>query len=242
VHVFGTSPLPLGRVIGPEIAAALRDLHLAHGVALHAGTAVRAVTGVPGAYELRLDDASVHRTPFVLAGIGAEPEVDWLLGSGVKLNGGVICDSAGRAGAPGVWAAGDVAAFDHPVLGHLVRVEHWTHAVQQGRHVGLNVARGEAVPYTAVPYFWTEQYGRRFDCYGRRRPGDQTLIAEGSLDSGVFLALSGHGDEFHAVLSCGRARSLKAYRKLLERRGSWAEARALARAGQPVGVFRATKS
>ncbi|WP_329343437.1 FAD-dependent oxidoreductase [Streptomyces sp. NBC_01352] len=233
--VLSATPLPLDTVVGPEIAATLRDLHLAHGVTLRMPATVESVHGGPGSYRLVLSDGSEHRTAFVLAGIGAEPDVSWLAGSGVDLKGGVVCDAAGRTGVPDVWAAGDVATFDHPLYGRRVRVEHWTHAIEQGRHVGLNIARGHTAPYTAVPYFWTDQYGHRFQSYGRRRPGDATVLAEGSLDDD-FLVLFGKDQVFSGALARGRARSLRTYRKLLEQSGTWADARSLARVGHAADV------
>ncbi|MFF4801106.1 NAD(P)/FAD-dependent oxidoreductase [Streptomyces sp. NPDC001351] len=233
VTVLDALPLPLEPVLGTELATHLRDLHTAHGVRFRGAVAVASVTGRPGAYEVRLTDGSVHRTPFVLTGIGAEPAVDWLAGSGIEVTGGIVTDAAGRTNVPGVWAAGDVAAFHHPLLGQHVRVEHWTHAVEQGRHIGLNIARGETTPYQGVPYFWTDQYGMRFQCYGRRRAGDRSLVVEGSLDAGEFLVLFGHAGELHAAFACGRVRSLRDYRKLLARGGTWDEALALARTNNP---------
>ncbi|MCK6208953.1 FAD-dependent oxidoreductase [Georgenia sp. EYE_87] len=228
VTLFGAAELPLDNVVGPEVAADVRDLHDAHGVDLRLGALVTAVEGAPGDYTLRLSDGTTHRAPFVVAGVGVEPNVEWLLGSGVVLDGGVACDAAGRTNVPGVWAAGDVAAYDHPLLGARVRIDHWTSAGQQGRHVAGGILSGTATPFTSVPYYWTDQYDRKFHCYGRRLPEDEAFVAEGSLASGEYLVLYGSDGEFHSVLSSGRERSLRGYRKLLERRGTWADALELA--------------
>jgi NADPH-dependent 2,4-dienoyl-CoA reductase/sulfur reductase-like enzyme len=233
VTVFADTPLPLEAVLGDQVAEAVRDLHLTRGVNLRAATTVQAVTGGPGAYALQLLDGTVHRTPFVIVGIGVDPDVDWLVGSGVDLDRGVVTDAAGRANVSGVWAAGDVAAFEHPLLGERVRVEHWTHAIGQGRHVGLNIARGVDTSYAGVPYFWTDQYERRFEGYGWRRPGDEVVVAEGSLTDDEFLVLHGGNGELHAAFASGKTRSLRGYRKLLERRGGWDDAIALARSINP---------
>jgi 3-phenylpropionate/trans-cinnamate dioxygenase ferredoxin reductase subunit len=234
VTVFEALPLPLEPAVGQEIAERIRRLHAHHGVRIHGGIGVERVTGHRGDYEIRLSDGSVHRTPFVLTGIGVEPDIGWLDGSGVDTERGVVTDSAGRTNVPGVWAAGDVATFHHPLLDERTRVEHWTHAIEQGRHVGFNIARDDTTPYRGVPYFWTDQYGHRFHCYGRRRPGDTSLVAEGSLDEDEYLVLFGDEDRFHAVFSCGRVRSLRGYRKLLARRATWDEALALARQNNPI--------
>jgi NADPH-dependent 2,4-dienoyl-CoA reductase/sulfur reductase-like enzyme len=234
VTVFDTLPLPLEPAVGREVAEQIRGLHAQHGVRIWGGVGVEAVTGCQGDYKIRLSDGSTHRTPFVLTGIGVEPDTGWLDGSGVDIAGGVLTDAAGRTNVPGVWAAGDVVTFDHPLLGERTRVEHWTHAVEQGRHVGLNIARADSAPYHGVPYFWTDQYGRRFHCHGRRRPGDAGLVVEGGLDEDEYLVLFGRDDQFHAVFSCGRIRSLRGYRKLLARGATSDDALALARQNNPL--------
>ncbi|MEU0312109.1 FAD-dependent oxidoreductase [Nocardioides sp. NPDC006273] len=233
VTVLHDTALPVDRIVGPELGQVFFELHSQHGVRLRMLSAVVSVGGVEGDYELRLVDGTIHRTPYVVVGIGVEPDVDWLEGSGVALSGGVLTDAAGRTNVPGVWAAGDVARSAHPMFGDPVRVEHWTHAVEKGRHVGLNAARGTAEPFAGVPYFWSDQFGRRFQSFGRRRDGDTMFVAEGSLDAEEFLVLFGADGEFHAAFASGQSRSLRGYRKLLARGARWDEAIDLARPANP---------
>src|SRR4051794_3001003 len=229
VTLINDLELPLRNVLGAPVAEQVRELHRRHDVDLLLGVSVESVSGGPGSYSVRLSNGSTHRTSFILVGIGVDANDDWLDGSGVALDAGVLVDATGRANVPGVWAAGDVARLlSHPSLPESTRVEHWTHAIEHGRHVGLNVARGSTVAYANVPYFWTEQYGRRFHGYGRIRPDDTALLVEGALDDDEYLVLYGSGDELHAAVSCGCVRSLRGYRKVLERNGSWSDALELA--------------
>lgn len=228
VTVFNDLDLPLRHIIGAPVAERICSLHRDHGVDLRVGVTVEAVSGGPGSYAMQLSDGSVHRTSFVLVGIGVDANDQWLAGSGVELDRGVLVDAAGKASVPGVWATGDVARLSHPLFPTPIRVEHWTHAIEHGRHVGLNVARGLDAEYHGAPYFWTEQYGRRFHSYGRFQPNDVAMVVEGSVDADEFLVLYGDGEEFHAVVSCGCVKSLRGYRKLLERGGTWSEALKLA--------------
>jgi 3-phenylpropionate/trans-cinnamate dioxygenase ferredoxin reductase subunit len=229
VTLINDLELPLRNVLGAPVAEEVRELHRRHGVDLLLGVSVESVSGGPGSYSVQLSNGSTHRTSFILVGIGVDANDEWLDGSGVALDAGVLVDAAGRANIPGVWAAGDVARLlSHPSLPGPTRIEHWTHAIEHGRHVGLNVARGSHVPYAGVPYFWTEQYGRRFHGYGRIRPDDTALLVEGTLGDDEYLVLYGSDDVLHAAVSCGRARSLRGYRKVLERNGGWREALDLA--------------
>lgn len=233
ITVVHDTARPLDGIVGPELGQVFSDLHAQHGVQLRMASPVVSVAGVEGDYTLRLADGTTLQTPYVVVGIGVDAAVDWLDGSGVALGGGVLTDAAGRTNVPGVWAAGDVALSAHPMFGDPLRIEHWTHAVEKGRHVGLNMARGMNEPFAGVPYFWTDQFGRRFHNYGRRRVGDEIFVAEGSLDAEEFLVLFGAGGEFHAAFASGQSRSLRNYRKLLARGGSWDEAIDLARLTNP---------
>lgn len=224
VTVIAAQPLALEPCLGPALSAWLMDLHQAQGVRFDLGLAVAAVEGAPGGYRLTLDSGETRQAASLLAGVGVEPNTEWLIGSGVELAAGVVTDPAGRTNVPGVWAVGDVASWPDPRTGRHRRFEHWTHAIEQGRHVGLAIAAGTAEPYGGVPYIWTEQYGRTLHLLGERRPGDTDTIIDGALHDGEFLVLHGSDGELHAVTASGRVRALRTYKKLLRSGASLADA------------------
>ncbi len=86
----------------------------------------------------------------MVVGIGVVPEVDWLEGSGLALDNGVVCSETLFAG-DRVVAAGDVARWRHPSLGEPLRVEHWTNAAEGGAAAARNLLAGSAAaqPYAA---------------------------------------------------------------------------------------------
>jgi 3-phenylpropionate/trans-cinnamate dioxygenase ferredoxin reductase subunit len=137
---------PLIRVVGAKVAEVVGDLHRRHGVHLHFGVgASRAADG-----KLALSDGTNLDADVVLEAIGASPDTDWLAGSGLSLQDGIVCDADGRA-ADGVYAVGDVARWDG------VRIEHWTNAGEQAAHVAA-VVLGEERPTRTVAYWWSDQY------------------------------------------------------------------------------------
>lgn len=232
VTVLESAPIPLHNSLGPELADWLCAHHAACGVRIEAGVQIRAITTANGAYEITLGDGRRLEAGLVLAGIGVEPNTDWLQGSGVSCEAGVLCDASGRTNVPGVVAAGDVANLAPSGSGRVNRIEHWTHAMKQGRAAARHLVLGESCEQD-VPYFWTDQFDCKLQGYGRRQPGDSVHIVEGSLESGNYLALFGVGESFHAILSSGRAKSIRNYRKLLEQGGTWSQALAMASAGSP---------
>lgn len=237
VTTVGFYPLPLDRSVGPEIAQMIRDLHLDNGVEMHGGCQVLSIEGAPGRYLVELSNGTKLSAEMVLAGIGAQPNIEWLEGSGLDITDGIKVDGWGRSNLPGVLAAGDVAAFDNPLIGGHVRVEHWTSAVEQGRQAALTALEKDVPALMTVPYFWTDQFGRKIQSYGRRRPTDIVYVVEGSLEERDFLAVHGGQDgSFSAVTACGRPASVRPYRKLLQERASLEQALALTGAQSMVSI------
>jgi phthalate 3,4-dioxygenase ferredoxin reductase subunit len=205
VDVTMVDPLahPLARAVGPEAGRRLADLHARCGTRLRLSTGVEGVSGEPGAFEVQLADGDGVAAASVLVAIGAVPNDAWLRDSGIEVADGVVCDEHCRVrGAPGVYAAGDVAAVQHQRLGRPVRQEHWTSAVEQAECVAHGIAHpDDARPHRTLEYVWSDQYGMRIQVVGR--PADaafETVVADGrSPDRFVVLAGSQDGDLLGAV-------------------------------------------
>jgi 3-phenylpropionate/trans-cinnamate dioxygenase ferredoxin reductase subunit len=186
---------PLADVLGPELAGMLLDEHRRRGVRVETGLRADEVLVADGrASGVRLVDGRILPADEVLVAIGAVPETGWLDGSGVPVGNGVLCDATCSA-APGVWAAGDVASWEHPGLGERIRLEHRTNAGEQGMAVARNLlaarAGRPATPFAPVPYVWSDQYDLTIQIYGRPRPGDALRIVEGSTAERSLVALHG---------------------------------------------------
>ena len=166
----------------------------------------------------------------VVVGIGVVPAVGWLTDSGLAIDNGIICDSSLFA-ADQVVAAGDIARWQRPSSGGLVRVEHWTNAAEGGPAAARNLLAGSAaaVAYDPVPFFWSDQYQTKIQMIGLPGPDDEVVVVEGSVDEGKLVALYRRGDRLRAVLAFSQPRQLMAYRPLLAAGASFDEALAVAR-------------
>ena len=216
---------PCVRGLGARLGALLADVHRDHGVDLRLGTGVDAIEGERRVERVRLSDGTALAADLVVVGIGVAPATDWLRGSGLELDNGVVCD-ASCAAAPGVVAAGDVARWTNPLFGRSMRVEHWSNAVEQGVHAAgrLLVGDAEARPFAPVPSFWSDQYDCRIQSAGAPGPDDELRVVAGSLEERRFVALLGSAGRLTGALAWNRARDLIPYRKLLAQGGSWDEA------------------
>ena len=199
VTMIMSRSLPLERVLGPEIGAVYRDLHLAHGVRIVPDARVEAITGEGSAAGVRVADGSIVTTPVVVTGVGARPRDELARAAGLTVDDGVEVDELLRTSDPDVFAIGDVASAWHPLLKARVRVEHWDTA----RRHGIAVARSmldRGTPYRKAPYFYSDQYDLDMEYVGHPSHWDQ-LIFRGAIESGTFCAFWLEGAKIVAGLN-----------------------------------------
>jgi 3-phenylpropionate/trans-cinnamate dioxygenase ferredoxin reductase component len=178
-------PTPLASVLGEQIGELVARLHRDEGVDVRTGISVAEVRGDARVETVVLTDGTELPTDLVVVGIGSRPATEWLAGSGVEVDNGVICDEAGRTSAPNVWALGDVASW-RDATGHQARVEHWSNVADQARVV-VPALLGQEVPsVTVVPYFWSDQYDVKIQCLGEPEATDTVHLVED--DGRKFLA------------------------------------------------------
>ncbi len=218
-------PVPMGRVLGDVVGGAVGAVHLAHGVDLRCGVGVDEVLGDDAVTGVRLSDGAVVEADVVVVGIGVVPNAEWLAGSGLTVDDGVVCDETCLA-APHVVAAGDVARWPNRRFGQVMRVEHWDNAVDQGVHAArrLMVDDADASAFAPVPWFWSDQYDRKIQLAGRAGPDDEVRIVAGSVEEQRFAAFYGRGDRLMAVFGMNRPRQVMQGKGLIEAGTAWGEA------------------
>lgn len=232
VTVIEALPVPLSRNLGPLIGERFADLHRKHGVDLRLGAGVLKIDGEGKVERVVLTDGNIIECDLLCIGIGVVPCTDWLAGSGLELENGVVCDESLRTNVPNVYACGDVANWMNPLYGERMRVEHWTNAVEQARVVVDNMFPHEGAPlhtFSSAPLFWSDQYGIKIQGAGRPRPDDDVEIAHQHED-GTFTALYGRAGRIVAVVTFNQPAKLFQYRKMIVERGSWEAALEVARA------------
>ena len=222
VTAIESLPVPLAPIVGPALGDMLVAMHGDHGVNVRTGVTVTDVYGEPRVAGVALSDGSRVDADAVVVGIGVVPNTEWLEGSGLTLDNGIVCNGSGEA-APDVYAAGDVARMANVWYGDSPRIEHWTNAVEQGVHVVEQMlgGSGAATSFSSVPYFWSDQYDRKIQFVGRARLHDEMLVVDGSVVDRRLTALYRRGDRVVACLTVNQPRALIKYRKLLASNASW---------------------
>ena len=187
VVVLEMARQPLLAVLGEEVAQIFADLHRRHGVDLRTDVKVVAIdkTAAGGA-RIGLQDGEPIEVDHLVVGVGAVPAIELAEAAGVVVGDGIRTDARLRTSAPDVFAAGDVANVDHPVLGRPVRVEHWDAAIQHGKVAAANLIGGERA-VEALPYFFTDQYDLGMEYVGSPGPdGFDRVEITGDVPGLVF--------------------------------------------------------
>ncbi|MCY4104216.1 MAG: FAD-dependent oxidoreductase [bacterium] len=229
VTMVETAGTPLERVLGAGMGRVCADVHADHGVDLRTGVGVASITGAGRVEQVVLSDGARLDADVVVVGVGVTPNTEWLAGSGLAIDDGVVCDETCLA-APGVVAAGDVARWPNRLFGQSMRVEHWDNAVEQGAAAARRLLAGDAAaPFAPVPWFWSDQYDRKIQLAGRSGPDDEVVVVAGSPDERRFAAVYGRAGRIVAVLGFNRPRHVMQYRRLIARGATWEEALDFAR-------------
>jgi len=230
VTIVEAAPEPLARAVG-AMGGAVARLHERNGVSLLCGVGVEGFEGRAGAVgAVVLADGRRLPADLVVAGIGMVPAADWLDGSGVTVDDGVVCDEKLFTGVPGVYAAGDIANWPNPMFGMRQRMENWTAAAEQGAAAARNaVAPENAKPYQTVPYFWSDWYDSRIQFVGVADPVDEIVVVDGRPgDSARWTALYRSGERMVGALTLNGQADIMKYRAHIMRGGDWTAAIELA--------------
>ena len=199
VTMLDPQGVPLERVLGPEVGAVYRDIHLDHGVRMRPGTAVEAFEGADRVERVRTSAGDAIDCDFVVVGVGARPRVELAERAGIAVGDGILVDERLQSSVPGVFAAGDVANALHPFYGERVRVEHWNNALHQGPTAALNML-DRTVAYDASPYFFSDQYDTGMEYTGFARTWDR-VVFRGDPASREFIAFWVTGDRVVAGMN-----------------------------------------
>jgi NADPH-dependent 2,4-dienoyl-CoA reductase/sulfur reductase-like enzyme len=195
VTVLEAAELPLLRVLGPEMARVFADLHRDHGVDLRAGVSIEGIW--PDAVELG-DGARIEADAIVM-GVGVRPRVDLAARADLAIDNGVLVDAALRTSDPAIYAVGDIANHDHPLLGERVRVEHWANALNQPAAAAAAIL-GDDSGYRELPYFFSDQYDLGMEYIGHVAPGTAARVfVRGDVPGREFVAF--WVDEQHRLLA-----------------------------------------
>jgi NADPH-dependent 2,4-dienoyl-CoA reductase/sulfur reductase-like enzyme len=217
--------------LGPELSAYSAGLHRSRGVDLRTSTTVESLTPAEDraghSVAVLAGHVDVCRSrvdaDIVVAALGATPNTEWLQGSGLAVDGGVVTDRSlttlDDAGAPvaGVVAVGDVARAPQPLLdGSASRVEHWATAVGHSRIAAATLIGAEQQAVPVLPSFWTDQHGIQIRGIGLPGAADAGTLVDGAMEDHRFVVTRTRRGRLIGVVAVNNTPALFRYRAELE--------------------------
>jgi 3-phenylpropionate/trans-cinnamate dioxygenase ferredoxin reductase component len=200
VSLVATTHLLLEKALGERLGGFYRDVHLEHGVDLRLENAVTRIEGAGSAERVVLADGETIDCDLVVAGIGVTPRIELARAAGIEVGDGVLVDGQLQTGAPGIFAAGDIANFAHPLYGNRrMRVEHWANAGDQGPFAARAML-GSSDVWQRVPYFYSDQYDVGMEFAGDLETSDR-LVVRGDMEAREFIAFWLAGDRLVAGMN-----------------------------------------
>lgn len=212
VDVVGLENAPFEKILGEKIGRVIQGWHEKEGIRFHLGRKVDQLEGNPTVNAVVLDNGEHLVADFVLLGLGVKPRTDFLKGVPLEKDGGVKTDEYLRV-TDDLYAAGDIAHY--PTPGGAERIEHWKVAGQQGHVAGLNMA-GKETPYQAVPFFWSNQQGKRINYVGHATAIDDILYDGDPEKDDKFLAYYVQDGHIKAAAGLKRDQDIIVIRELMQ--------------------------
>lgn len=205
--VVDLDPLPMRRVLSPQLARRIMDLHRDHGVRFVMGSAPEAIESDRCVRAVRLSSGVLLEADVVVVGIGVVPATELAAHAGATVENGVVVDEYGWTSLDGVLAAGDVANHPASRFGIRLRQECWDHAQRHAVIAATNLlARKER--YDCVPWFWSDQHDVNIQIGGLPALADET-VSRGDLDDLSFCEFGLQNGRIVSVTGFNRARDVR---------------------------------
>ncbi len=215
VTVIEAAVRPMARVVSEPVSAFYSALHLRQGVRLVVDAGVVALEG-DSAGHVRSVSTTAGEFPadLVLTGVGAAPRDDLARLAGVDCDRGILVDTCSRTSDPAIVAAGD-CTVRRAADGSTIRLESVQNAVEQAKSAAAALM-GRERPFTAAPWFWSDQYGIKLQMAGTTA-GSDAHVVRGDPTDGGFAVYHWHTGRLSGVETINRPQEHMAARKLLDR-------------------------
>lgn len=205
----------MSRVVAPIVSESAAQVHRAHGVRLVFEARVSELLGERGTVRaVRMADGQQYPAGCVVIGVGIDPNDALASAAGLHCERGVVVDEFSRTSDPLIVAAGDCCARRR-ADGTLLRLESVQNAAEQGMSAAVSLL-GRQRPFTASPWFWSDQYDIKLQMVGLSS-GYEQVVTRGDTAKPAFSAFYYRAGRLVAVDSLNRIPDHMVARKLLDR-------------------------
>lgn len=190
--VLEMAPRVLARVTAPQVSGFFERVHREEGVVIHTGVAVRGFEGETRVDQVVCADGTSYPADLVIIGVGVMPNVELAADANLATDNGILVDACARTADPDIVAAGDCTMHPSPYYGY-IRLESVPNATEQAKSAAAALC-GKDKPYSALPWFWSDQYDIKLQIAGLNQGYDEVVVRgdrEGSRSFCAFYLKSG---------------------------------------------------
>jgi len=199
VTLVELSAAPLIQALGASLGSFYADVHAEHGIHLRMNRSISHIEGAGRVERVVLADGERIDADLVVFGVGVAPRTALAEAAGLEVGNGILVDERLQTSVPGVFAAGDVANALNLRYGHRLRVEHWANARDQAA-IAARGMLGKPAAFTAVPYFFSDQYDVGMEYRGAAAAEDE-LVVRGDIQGKEFIAFWLRGGRLRAAMN-----------------------------------------
>jgi 3-phenylpropionate/trans-cinnamate dioxygenase ferredoxin reductase subunit len=215
VTVLEASSRPMSRALSVPMSDFFKTAHEKSGVRFGFNAAVTAINGKDGrAISVATANGDIFPADVVLVCVGVVANDELAAQAGLAVDNGIVVDESLLTLDPAISAIGDCAAYPQPFAGSArCRLESVQNAIDHGRCVAARLT-GEAHPYRAVPWFWSDQGPLKLQIAGIPAPYESCVL-RGEASTGAFSVFCFRGGKLAGVESVNRAADHMIARRLL---------------------------
>ncbi len=177
----------MSRVVSPQVSEFYQNEHIAKGVKLELSTGLNAFLGSGHVTAVETTDGRAIETDLVIVGVGNLPNTELAEAAGLDTDNGIVVDERCRTSDPDIYAAGDCTSHPSSIYGRRLRLESVQNALEQAKTAAANLC-GEALEYSQLPWFWSDQYDLKLQIAGLSE-GYDDVVVRGDPDDRSFSCL-----------------------------------------------------
>ena len=187
VSLLETASRILQRVTAPELSEFYTRIHQAQGVSIYHNMTTTRIVGTTQVESISCADGKMIPADLVIVGIGVQPNIELAQAAGIEVDNGIVIDAYGRTNDPDIVAAGDCTSHFNTHYQRQIRLESVPNANEQAKVAAATLC-GKSKPYSALPWFWSDQYDIKLQIAGLNHGYDQLVIRGDLQNSNSFAA------------------------------------------------------
>lgn len=203
------------RVLPDYLGRAVQQRYQEKGVRILAGDKPVSFGKNGSKFITRTGKGETIESDIVIVGVGVVPEMELAKSGGLEIGNGIVVNEYLETSRPDIYAAGDNTFFPYRALGQPMRIEHWDHALNQGKWAGRNMA-GAHEPFTYQPYFFSDLFEFGYEATGEVDSRLETFADwQKENDTGVIYYL--RDGVVRGVMMCNVWDKVEAARELIRK-------------------------